>query len=234
LFPRFSRGNHSARPILETLESSLKWEARSLAFAFVAATTFLFVPDLGLKIAFVGGIFTVVMDTVFSVLITFIFLQPIIKMLREGDVDALQATRFKKMHQMKWMNLVGSTAAVASSTALYVMGTLAFVVGKHFWSNPWLNAFVFGKNMDSVVNDFAMMCLCGMPLQLYVCLSGPRKRQRNKQKYIVSPEPRNVNLPTTPLKIPSPLPIMGPEYSCNNAAATNSNSPGLPLPIAIA
>ena len=63
------------------------------------------------------------------------------------------------------MTLTGAVLAVISSSALYVNVGLFFVLGedgKSFFSNRYLNIFVFGMNLDSVLNDVGMLVACGV------------------------------------------------------------------------
>jgi hypothetical protein len=66
------------------------------------------------------------------------------------------------MQKTKWYTLIGSTLAVASSTALYINGALFFTIQGPFWKVPWLNIFVFGINFDSILNDVGMVMASGM------------------------------------------------------------------------
>jgi hypothetical protein len=45
------------------------------------------------------------------------------------------------------------------NAALYVM---LGGFGKSLWANPYLNPFVFGFNLDSVLNDVGMLLACGV------------------------------------------------------------------------
>jgi hypothetical protein len=113
-------------------------------------------------------------DIAFSSIVTALFLLPIYKTLREGGVakdtdDDDRAQAFKDAHaslqKTMWMTFLGSSLTVVSSTALYINILLWAVVGGYgtpLWANPLLNAFVFGLNMDSVLNDLGMLLVCGV------------------------------------------------------------------------
>jgi hypothetical protein len=61
---------------------------------------------------------------------------------------------------MKWLALLGASPAVLSSAALYINCGLWVVLGglgKPFRANPYLNPFVFGFNLNSVLNDVGMI-----------------------------------------------------------------------------
>jgi hypothetical protein len=69
------------------------------------------------------------------------------------------------MQKTKWMTLTGSTLAVVSSSLLYVNAILyAFLgeMGNQFHVSPYLNHFVFGINLDSVLNNVGMLLVCGV------------------------------------------------------------------------
>jgi hypothetical protein len=63
----------------------------------------------------------------------------------------------------KWLTLSGACLAVLSSTALYINVMLMFMSGSSlWWSSPYLNIFVSGMNLDSVLNDIGMLLACGV------------------------------------------------------------------------
>ena len=104
-------------------------------------------------------------DTYLSVGITKLFVRPISKVLAEGSGVANEAAGYKSMQQSKWWTLVGSTLAVGSSTVLYIMMVLQFVWGgndRELWRNKWLNVFVLGVNLNSILNTIGMVFVCGM------------------------------------------------------------------------
>ena len=108
-------------------------------------------------------ILVVVMDTTFSVIITAIFLLPILKVLGEGKGVAQHSAGYKKMQQTKWMTFFGATLSVVSSTLLYVnLLLLIFGSFSRYERNPWLNPWVFGMNVDSICNDVGMIFACGV------------------------------------------------------------------------
>jgi hypothetical protein len=114
----------------------------------------------GLAMAIVIGI-----DTYLSVGITKLFVRPISKVLAEGSGVANESVGYKSMLQSKWWTLAGSTLAVASSTVLYVMVVLQAMWGGHdgeMWRNKWLNVFVLGVNMNSILNTIGMVFVCGI------------------------------------------------------------------------
>jgi hypothetical protein len=105
------------------------------------------------------------MDTTFSVIITAIFLLPILKVLGEGKGVAQHSAGYKKMQQTKWMAFFGATLSVVSSTLLYVNLLLCVIgggLGSQHDRNPWSNPNVFGINMDSICNDVGMIFTCGV------------------------------------------------------------------------
>ncbi len=87
-------------------------------------------------------------DSYFSVVVTGLFLKPVISTLKVGwGVASVQkSVGYKKMQQTVFMTLCGSSLAVLSSTYLYV-NLLLFFDGKTsgMRSNPWLNPLVIGN-----------------------------------------------------------------------------------------
>ena len=66
------------------------------------------------------------------------------------------------MMQTKRMTLTGSTLAVGSSTLLYVNMLLHIGFPGTLEPNPWLNIFVLGFNLDSILNDVGMLFVSGV------------------------------------------------------------------------
>jgi hypothetical protein len=133
--------------------------------------------------------FSFVQDTVFSCAVTALFLRPIYSVLRGGKDNnlTLQSAAYKSLLKTKWMTLGGVTLAVVSSTVLYVNLLLYFILGgfgKPFFTNPYLNIWVFGMNMDSVLNDVAVLLACGL-LKAFSCQSLTSSRTSSKKDSVI-------------------------------------------------
>jgi hypothetical protein len=147
---------------LKKLEDSFKWEVRILYVGAVGCLMYMIHPLAGLALGAGGFLFVIVMDTAFSVLVTIIFLRPISEVLKIGRDAASQSQGYRRMQKRKWHTLIGSTLAVVSSTVLYINAILCFTIQGPFWEVPWLNIFVFGMNVDSILNDVGMLIVSGM------------------------------------------------------------------------
>jgi hypothetical protein len=102
-------------------------------------------------------------DTVFSCVVTALFLRPISKIL--GAVGDVRSEGQISLEKTKWLTLLGASLAVLSSTAMYINAGLFVVLhgpGKPFSANPYLHPFVFGTNLDSLLNDVGMLLACGV------------------------------------------------------------------------
>ena len=115
-------------------------------------------------------------DTTFSVVVTALFLRPIYKVLRRGDVGAqdMRSTGYKSLMKTKWMTLSGASLAVLSSTALYINSLLYFTAlyrdAIQWHASPYLNFFVLGLNLDSALNDLGLLLACGV-LKKFSCVA---------------------------------------------------------------
>jgi hypothetical protein len=89
-------------------------------------------------------------------------MKPITRILGKGVGIGNQSRGYKRMQLTKWHTLVGTSIAVISSTVLYINAILCFTIGGRFWSNPWLHIMVFGINLDSILNDIAMVFVSGV------------------------------------------------------------------------
>jgi hypothetical protein len=106
-------------------------------------------------------------DAIVSVMLTAIFLRPILDTLRmvgETSVGTQQRSNSARMRRAKQRVLIGCFIAVASSTLLYLnllcfFGTLAtksyFVV-----ESQGLNPQIFGANLDVILNCVGVILAC--------------------------------------------------------------------------
>ena len=97
---------------------------------------------------------------------TLLFVRPIYKILIEGADVAKQSAGYHKLRQSMWMSLLGSLLAVLSSTVLYGNAFYFFLnyqtPGHPAVANPFLNIYIFGKNVDSMCNDIGVLLVCGV------------------------------------------------------------------------
>jgi hypothetical protein len=109
--------------------------------------------------------FVLITDTIFSVLVTFIFLKPILDLLQ--DAQGIVHTAAKgRLERIKRWNFAGLLLTVVSSTALYLHGIAYFVlcVLRQYSLNISVfgNPLAFGVPMVSMLNILGMILLCGM------------------------------------------------------------------------
>ena len=94
-------------------------------------------------------------------MLTALFLRPIFRIL--GEVGGVRSARQTSLEKTKWLTLLGASLTVLSSTAIYInIGLLAVLggPGKQFYANTYLHPFVFGINLDSVLNDVGLLLAC--------------------------------------------------------------------------
>jgi hypothetical protein len=124
--------------------------------------------DLWLAIALAAPIilFILITDTIFSVIVTFIFLKPILDLLQTAR-GIVRTTATRRLERTKRWNFAGLILTVVSSTALYLHGLAYFVLSvfhQHSLTNSSMfgNPFAFGFHMVSMLNILGMILLCGM------------------------------------------------------------------------
>jgi hypothetical protein len=104
-------------------------------------------------------------DAIFSVLVTFIFLKPILDVLQAAGVTVQTAAK-RRLERTKRWNFAGLILTVVSSTTLYLRLIMFFVRSVlHQYSllgSVLGNPFVLGIQMVSVLNILGMILLCGM------------------------------------------------------------------------
>jgi hypothetical protein len=115
-------------------------------------------------------------------MITAIFLRPIFKIL--GEVGGVRSPGQIRLEKTKWLTLLGASLAVLSSTALYINFGLYIALGgfgKPFYTNPYLNIFVFGINLDSLLNDIGMLLVSDAikTVPLLACFKRPCAKPRS-------------------------------------------------------
>jgi hypothetical protein len=144
---------------LQNLHRSLWYEVWSLALVVLGIVVYLVetgaegsddVDTVGSKILEYTVLTCFFSDSYFSVVVTGLFLKPVLSALIGGwGIASVQKSAgYKKMQQTVYMTLFGSSLAVLSSTYLYV-NLLLFFDGKTsgMRSNPWLNPLVIGSIM---------------------------------------------------------------------------------------
>jgi hypothetical protein len=123
--------------------------------------------DLRLGMAVGAAIipFILITDAIFSVIVTFIFLKPILDVLKAARYTVQTAAKGRLERTKRW-NFAGLILTVVSSTALY-LHVVAFYVLSVLRQNS-LNSsvigepHVFGIPMVSMLNIVGMILLCGM------------------------------------------------------------------------
>jgi hypothetical protein len=124
--------------------------------------------DMWLGIAIAAAIipFILIADAIFSVIVTFIFLKPILNVLQAAGGTMQQAAKRRLKRTKRW-NFAGLILTVVSSTALY-LHVIAYLVLSVLHQYSLLhssvlgNPFVFGLPMVSMLNILGMILLCGM------------------------------------------------------------------------
>jgi len=152
----------SSAGLVKKLEASFVWEVRMLYLVAVGVILYFASPTAAFAVGALGALLVIATDTIFSILLTRIFLRPIIKVLGDMRGVRCRSAGHLAMQQTKWLTLVGSTLIVASSTGLYVNAVLFMLLSSRFMRSSWLNIFVYGGNMDSIVNDVGMLFVCGL------------------------------------------------------------------------
>jgi hypothetical protein len=110
--------------------------------------------------------FVLITDAIFSVIVTFIFLKPILDLLHASR-GILPTVAKGRLERTKRWNFAGLILTVVSSTALYLHFIAYFVLSvlqqySPLHSSVFGNPHVFGVQMVSMLNILGMILLCGM------------------------------------------------------------------------
>ncbi len=124
--------------------------------------------DLWLGLAVGASVvpFILITDAIFSVIVTFIFLKPILDLLQAARHTVQTAVKGRLERTKRW-NFAGLILTVVSSTALYLHVIAFYVLSvlhqySLLHSSTFGNPHVFGVPMVSMLNILGMILLCGM------------------------------------------------------------------------
>jgi hypothetical protein len=109
--------------------------------------------------------FVLVTDAIFSVIVTYIFLKPVLEVLQAAGGN-VRTEASRRLGRAKRWNFAGVLVTVGSSTVLYVnmlaYFILAFLREHSLNRSVWGSPFTFGLAVDSILNTLGMILLCGM------------------------------------------------------------------------
>jgi hypothetical protein len=109
--------------------------------------------------------FILITDAIFSVIVTYIFLKPMLEALQAAG-GKVHTAGSKRLERTKRWNFAGVLVAVGSSTVLYVniitYNTLTFFHQHSLNRSVYGNPYTFGVALDSILNTLGMILLCGM------------------------------------------------------------------------
>jgi hypothetical protein len=123
-----------------------------------------------------------VTDAIFSVIVTYIFLKPMLEVLQTAGGN-VRTEGSRRLERTKWWNFTGVLVTVGSSTVLYLNMIAYFVLvsfRQYFLSRSvWGNPFAIGLALDSILNTLGMILLSGMfkDASLPSCLAGTPKNK---------------------------------------------------------
>ena len=172
---------------LKHLKSSFIWEIRTLAITGKKNDPNLALPEVNsanvsllgitmvvavfdaraaLAVGAVIATFILVTDTIFSVIVTYIFLKPMLEVLKVTGGLGVHTAESRRLERTKRWNFAGVLVTVGGSTVLYVnlivYFALTFFRQYSLHSSAWGNPFSFGLALDSILKTLGMILLCGM------------------------------------------------------------------------
>jgi hypothetical protein len=140
---------------------------RTLFFPLLGITMAVTIFDTraALAVSDVITTFVLVTDAIFSAIVTYIFLKPMLEVLQAAGGNVRTAA-CRRLERTKRWNFAGVLVTVGSSTILYVNLIAYFALtALRQWSlsnSVWGNPFTFGLAVDSILNTLGMILLCGM------------------------------------------------------------------------
>jgi hypothetical protein len=121
---------------------------------------------LGLSVGAAIIPFILITDAIFSAIVTFSFLKPILDALQAAR-GTVQTAAKRRLDRIKRWNFAGLVLTVVSSTALYLHVIAFYVLSvlrrySLLHSSVFGHPHVFGVQMVSMLNILGMILLCGM------------------------------------------------------------------------
>jgi len=142
---------------IETLNFVLKWEFRILWLfipCVIVCAPWLKLWKVANGMLIATFICVLVVDTMFTIIVTRIFLGPINDNLRacSGLTGLRKSAGFKHMQRTRRSTLFGACLVVFSSSLLYIDIVLWNTIGGPFLYNVWLNPSVGAAAIDCIAN----------------------------------------------------------------------------------
>ena len=148
--------------MLVKLNTSFKWELRTLWLGPLWVILYTVSRQAAVVHGVLIAVYMIATDGAFSIVVTMIFLRPISRVLREGGSNVARHSQgYRELQKTMYMTLFGSSLAVFSSTALFINFIVNIVLPDSLGS-PWSHSFIFGVNIDSILNDVGMLFVCGV------------------------------------------------------------------------
>jgi len=151
-------------------EKNRSWEDRALEYEGVKLAAHITLSTL--------VVIVMILDFGVSVVLTSIFLRPLLRILESGR-SAGTSEAFQKILKTKHFTLAGAVLAVTSSSLLYVNLVVWYLWGYIYAAENWhMNPMLFGGNLDSILNDISMLFVCGVVKNLSECLPSVSELKR--------------------------------------------------------
>merc|ERR1712086_316497 len=161
------------------------WEVRALVLVPMGVVCYLGNQfNVSVAIGVLGITITALTDLVFSVGVTLAFLVPLWSVITEQ----MTQQRFnKKLHKVTIVTALGSTVVVFSGTLLYLNGFAFYLWHARMSQITWLNCYVVGGNLDSILNDLGMLLISVGVAYIVMPVKKKRKRKHRYTKAQASP-----------------------------------------------
>jgi hypothetical protein len=169
---------------IEGLKAAFKYEVR----AIVCAPIPVIIAHLAgaqqavSVVGAIGIVIYIVLDVTFSVLVTMLFLEPILdtmQMARTGTTKS--RTSYKRLQTSKYMTLSGTVLALVSSILLYANVIWYFLAPERVGSKHATNPFVSGFYFCSALNTLGVLLVCGWAKK-YMDKSSPQIEAANDRR----------------------------------------------------
>ncbi len=168
-----------SKRFVDKMESALNWELRVVLIVPVAVVAYLAGHvDIASMISALGVCLVILFDGTFSVSLTLAFLVPMWKVLRKQRHESKVQNQLQIAAQL---TLFGSSLALFSSTMFYLTGFGFYVLYEKWSQSIWLNAYVFGGNVDSILSDIGLLVV-STGVAIVVLPKKKRQKRRSRRR----------------------------------------------------
>jgi hypothetical protein len=148
------------------------------------------VETLSFAVIIIGALFVFISDTCFSVIVSKLFLDPLLGVLNNNRDPLKQPSELdRRLRHTVRMTFNGTLLAVFSCSLLYVHIVMYVLFFDHLAYSPWSHPFVFSVNASSILNLVGMLMASGTMNHAIANTTVPNNISRVRNSFIAKKTP---------------------------------------------